>query len=190
MRGKIAFTLVILAALVGIFILRKPSPTRIDLIPIGTPNNRDFEDFKEELFQQIIINTDTIHTYIDYERFIINKAVFVYKLPLANEQNLKAIKKDYYHPTGMTKEHIDYFINNTDEEQLKKIGLGKPTSENVDKIITNLKLILVTVQAQNDFSKEYDINYIYDITGIDMGEIHLSVTTDVNGGNIEVGWET
>lgn len=190
MKEKIAFTVVIVAVLIGIFILRKPSPTRIDLIPVNEQGEEYTDEPSIDDMKKIVVGTDTVYVVVNTGRFNIDEKTFSKNIAIYNKQNIEAIRKDYSNPTSIVKEYIDFFINNTDAEQLNKAGLGKPASENIDKVISNLKLILVEVQAQDGYPGKYYINYFYDINGIDMGDIHLSVSTDENGNNIDIGWET
>lgn len=190
MKKSIISVALILIALIGIFILRKPSPARIDLIPVNEQGEEYTDEPTIDDMKKIIIGTDTIFAVVNTGRFNIDEKTFSKNIAIYNKQNIEAIRKDYSSPTSIVKEYIDFFVNSTDEEQLKKVGLGKPASENIDKVISNLKLILIDVQTQDGYPGKYYINYFYDINGIDMGDIHLSVSTDENGSNIDIGWET
>ncbi|MCC9041557.1 DUF2004 domain-containing protein [Myroides sp. M-43] len=190
MKEKIVYTVVIVAVLIGIFMLRKPSPARIDLIPVNEQGAEYTDEPSIDDMKKIIVDTDTIYAVVNTERFNIDEKTFSKNIAIYNRQNIEAIRKDYSNPTSIVKENIDFFINNTNAEQLKKVGIDKPASKNIDKVINNLKLILIDVQAQDGYPEKYYINYFYDINGIDMGDIHLSVSTDENGNNIDIGWET
>lgn len=190
MKEKIAFTVVIVAVVVGIFILRKPSPARIDLIPVNEQGEEYTDEPTIDDIKKIIIGTDTIFAVVNTGRFNIDEKTFSKNIAIYNKQNIEAIRKDYSSPTSIVKEYIDFFVNSTDEEQLKKVGLGKPAFLYIDQIANNLKLLMIEVRPEEENPGQYYIFYTYQITGIYMEDIHLSVMTDADGGNIDIYWET
>lgn len=49
---------------------------------------------------------------------------------------------------------------------------------------------MIEVRPEEENPGRYYIFYMYQITGIYTEDIHLSVMTDADGGNIDIYWET
>lgn len=190
MKKSFIYVALIIIALIGIFILRKPSPARIDLIPVNEQGEEYTDEPSIDDMKKIIINTDTIYAVVNTGRFNIDEKIFSKNIAIYNKQNIEAIRKDYSSHKSIVKEYIDFFVNSTDEEQLKKAGLGKPAFMHLDQIVNNLKLLMIEVRPEEENPGRYYIFYMYQITGIYTEDIHLSVMTDADGGNIDIYWET
>lgn len=189
MKNKILFPIVIVAAIVIIYFMRKPASTT-DFIPVNDQGEQYFEEPDLQNMKTITIDNDSVHLFIDFKKYQIDEANFTNKIAYFNQQNKEAIRKDYLHPNGVTKHYIDLLINNTNEEDLKKVGIDKSSPQYLDKIIENLRLGMIITDPKEGYPGQYYLTFWYEIKGIDNADIHLTVTTDADGSNINVGWET
>ncbi|MDM1503563.1 hypothetical protein HX071_15345 [Myroides marinus] len=189
MKNKILFTIVIGVAVIAIFFMRKPT-NNTDFIPVNDQGEQYFEEPDFQNMKVILIETDSVRVFIDFEKYQINEGSFVNKISYFNQQNIKAIRKDYLHPNGVTKYYMDLLISNTKEEDLKNVSLDISSSQYLDKVIDSLRLGMITIDPKEGSPGKYYFTYWYVIKGVEDTDIHLTVTTDTDGSNINVGWET
>ncbi|MGL5274223.1 hypothetical protein [Myroides sp.] len=188
MKNKILFTIVIGVAVIAIFFMRKPT-NNTDFIPVNDQGEQYFEELDLQNMKFIYIDNDSILIDIDFKQYNINEDSFKRNIPRLNKMNISAIQKDYFNTKySVSKSRLDFFINNRTEEQLSKVGLGKPASEYINDLFPLLQLVVVRMEPID--SHHYNMSFFYTLRGILEEDMYLVVFTDEDGNSPEIGWDT
>ncbi|WP_121966961.1 DUF2004 domain-containing protein [Myroides sp. N17-2] len=173
MKEKIAFTVVIVAVLIGIFFLIQHND-----IPIST-----------DLTQKEIIQNDTIYLNIDFSKINSTKEDFLKNIPSYDIKNKEYMDHNYAEDNSLIKDYLSFHLNEFTEKEFVSLGMDNVSQENNVLLYQKLKLIniwLYPIKGPND---QYYLVFDYSI-GKKYADAVIVIKTDLQGNFIDINWES